>query len=164
MNLIVLSDSFGAYMAVKNKFVKMKGFSKLDISGGAETYIRKYMGCDEKSADVTGAHTKISYTFDRMENNLVHDFLAQISDCSLSGDDAATEVVLVDFSKHTDNGFKAVLQKFAAVCLDTRPEDGFLDYTGQLVSTGGKTFGVVQSEDEFKTIEFVPERSGILCD
>lgn len=164
MNLIALSDSLGAYMSVNDEFVKMKGFSKLNILGGGEAYIRKYFGCDEKSTDVTGAHTKILYTFDRMKNNSVHDFLAELSDCSLTGDDALFDVILVDFSKQQDDGFKAVLQKFAAVCLDKRPEDGFLDYNGQLVSTGPKTIGIAFSEDEFKTIRFVPERRGILCD
>lgn len=164
MNLIALSDSLGAYMSVNNEFIKMKGFSTLDISGGTQAYVRKYFWRDEKNTDITGAQTKISYTFDRIKNNLVHDLLANLSDCSLTGEDALFDIVLVDFSKRQDEGFKAILQRFAAVCSDLRPEDGFLDYTGKLISTGEKIVGTVVSEDEFNKIKFVPERRGILCD
>lgn len=163
MNLIVLSDSYACYMECNNAYMKMEGFSKLDISYDQDVYIRKYAKSKWENADVTDCHTKILYKFDRMKNNAVHDFLSSLTDCT-EDISKTTKVVLVDFSNETDDGYEAQVQEFLVLCSDLRPENGFLDYSGQLIATGDKVKGIASSDDGFKTVKFVPGRRGILCD
>lgn len=164
MDLIVLKESLGAYMNINGSFLKMEGFSKLDSSSGVESYTRKYLSAEQKSTDITGTQEKISYTFDRMKNNCVHDVLALIADGGKTGESCNQEIVLVDFSEQQDGKFHAVKQRFAVLCKDKRPENGFLDYSGEFVANGEKIFGYVTLSDDCKTVEFTEQRRGILCD
>ena len=157
-------NDFAAYMKIGEKLVKMEGFFKFDISSVPEVYERKYVDDNLKNMSVTGARTKILYAFDRMKNSLVHGFLARVSDLNLKGKEACTEIVLVDFTRQDEGGFYAVSKRFAVLCKDARPEEGFLDYYGTLLSISDAKAGVASSEDEFETIDFSENRRGILCD
>lgn len=164
MDFLMDTNDIAAYIKIESKFIKMEGFFKFDISAMPEIYERRYAGDEFKSVSVSKSKTKISYAFDRMKNSLVHDFLANIADLNLKGDEAKAEIALVDFSKETENGYCAVLKTFSVLTKDVRPEDGFLDYSGTLLATSDVTEGFAKSTDNFKTIEFFEKRRGILCD
>ena len=89
----MLSDDFGAFMETKDGLKKLEGFSRLNFNSGAESYIRQYFSAQSESVDITGAKPVISYRFDRMKNNVVHDFLADISVSGLKGSDTYTDLV-----------------------------------------------------------------------
>ena len=162
MDLMILSDSFGVFMVANQGLLKLKGFSKLLFKNECESYIRKYINEDGAGADIISAMPEISYTFDRMKNNQVHDELAEIADFSKTGDDCVKEFVLADFSGNHGGKVFAVKQKFVVKCSDKRPEDGFLDYSGVLLGVGVCQRGSLIQNNE--TFEFVPERGGVLCD
>ena len=164
LELIMLSDEFGVFMETKDGLKKLEGFSRLNFNSGAESYIRKYFSTQGESIDITGAKPVISYQFDRMKNNAVHDFLADISVSGLKGSDAYTNLVFVDLPEEADGRYKAFKQGYVVLCADTRPENGFLDYSGKLVARGSGKKGSFILNDDFKSGEFIPERSGILCE
>lgn len=163
MDLIVLSESFGAFMNVSGSFLKLEGFSKLDFNTGGESYTRKYFSGDAICVDIADTAAEISYTFDRMKNNKVHDEIALISDLGKSGKSCIKEIVLVDFSKENEGNFEAVKQCFAIKCADKRPENGFLDYSGKMLATGEKSLGYVTLNDD-NSLQFTEKRRGVLCD
>ena len=146
MGLIMLSDEFGVFMNTKEGIKKLEGFSRLDFNAGAQSYIRQYFSSQDKNVDVAGTMPVISYTM------------------GLTGDEAIKEFVFVDFSDKTDGKYKAFLQTFAVICADRRPENGFLDYSGKLISNGNLKKGYVILDDELKTGKFIAKRGGILCD
>lgn len=154
----------GAYIKIRDKFIKMEGFFKFDISSVPELYERRYIEDDFNSISVSKSKTKILYAFDRMKNSPVHDFLARVSDFNLKGNDAETEIILVDFTSKNNEECLGILKRFAILSKDTRPEDGFLDYSGIMLSVSDAKEVVVKSADDFKTIEFFEKRRGILCD
>ena len=159
----MLSDSFSVFMETDEGLKRLEGFSEFNFKAGVKCYIRKYFSAKEKTVDVTGSKPVISYKFDRMKNNAVHDFLSSLTDCT-EDISKTTKVVLVDFSNETDDGYEALMQEFLVVCSDLRPENGFLDYSGQLIAMGEKVKGTALSDDGFKTVKFMPKRRGILCD
>ncbi len=164
MGLIVLSDEFGVFMSTKDGIKRLEGFSRLNFNAGVQSYIRQYFSAKEKNVDVAGALPVISYTFDRMKNNIVHDCLAEISDLGLKGEDVLKEFIFVDLSEKTEGKYKAFLQPFTVISADRRPENGFLDYSGKLISCGNVKKGFVILDDELKSGEFIAKRGGILCD
>lgn len=164
MDLIILSDSFGIFMETESGIKKLEGFSKLDFNSGAQSYIRQYFSAHNRQTDITGGVPEISYTFDRMKNNVVHDCLAEISDLGSCGRDAVKNFILVDFSKEDEGKYFAVKQSFTVKCTDKRPESGFLDYSGKLIARGTLKRGHLVLNQDSDGAEFVPERSGILCD
>lgn len=164
LDLIVLSESVGAFMNISGKFKRLEGFSKLEFDAGSKSYERKYLSNSKQSVDIVSCTAKISYIFDRMRQNQVHDELVSISDFGKTGRQCIKDIVLVDFSKEKDGGFEAVLQSFAVKCDDRRPENGFLDYSGFLIATGEKSFGYAVLSQDKKSITFAEKRRGILCD
>lgn len=160
----MLSDSFLVFMETDDGLEKLEGFSEFSFNAGVQSYVRKYFSLKEKTVDVTGSKPVISYKFDRMKNNIVHDFFASVSDLGLTGEDARKTFVFVDLSEFSEGKYKAFKQHFDVVSADRRPENGFLDYWGKLIARGGVKKGYVILNEDLKSGEFIPERSGILCD
>lgn len=164
MELIVLGDSLGVFMQTEQGLRKLEGFSKLDFNAGAEVYTRKYFSAESEQKDILSANPEIKYTFDRMKNNVVHDYLAKISDSGLSGKDAICKLVFVDLSTEIDGKYTAIMQSFVVKATDRRPENGFLDYSGSFAARGDGIHGFAILNDDLKTGEFKEKRGGILCD
>lgn len=164
MDLIVLSDSLKAFMETDKGTKLLEGFSKLDFNPGVQSYIRQYFASCCKNTDVVGASPEILYTFDRMNNNPVHDILAEIADLGLKGRDAVKNVIFADFSRKSEEGYPAIRQSFTVIGTDRRPESGFLDYSGKMIAAGEPVKGRLALSDDLKSGEFIPERGGILCD
>lgn len=160
----MLSDSFLIFMETDEGLKKLEGFSEFNFNAGAQSYVRKYFSLKEKSVDITGAKPVISYKFDRMKNNIVHDFFASVSDLGLIGEDVYKNFIFVDLSEMSDGKYRAFKQGFDVVSADRRPENGFLDYSGKLIAKDSVKKGYAILNEDLKSGEFIPERSGILCD
>ena len=164
MELIFLGDSLGVFMQTDQGLRKLEGFSRLDFNSGAEVYTRKYFSADSVQNDILSANPEIKYTFDRMKNNVVHDYLANISDLGLKGKGAVCELIFVDLSSENAGKYDALKQIFVVKATDRRPEMGFLDYSGSFVAKGGLTKGFVILDEDLISGEFTEKRGGILCD
>ena len=160
----MLSDDLGAFMELDESFKKLEGFSRFEFDPEAESYIRKYFSAQNKSVDVTGAKPVVAYKFDRMKNNVVHDFFAEISDLGLKGEDVCKEFVFVDLSEEADGKYRAFKQNFAVVSGTRRIDGGFLEYSGKLIARGSGKKGHFVLSESLNCGEFIPERSGILCE
>ena len=88
-----------------NIFQRMKGFTDSGKSLNASTYDRRYVDEKTERSDVTAYATEISYGFDRMYGNTVHDVIAKVHDDELVGFNIP--IVTVNFNEPAENGYKA---------------------------------------------------------
>lgn len=163
MGLIMLTDDIGVFMNTSEGIKKLEGFSEFGLDSGAQSYIRKYFSEKQKSVDITESLPEISYAFDRMTENRVHNELSCIADQGLIGKDAVKEFVFVDFSKGVGR-HPALMQSFVVKSSERFGKDGFLTYSGKLIAKDKLKNGHFILNDDLKSGEFIAERGGILCD
>lgn len=123
-------------------FTRMKGFTELSTSKSPKEYTRQYVDEDTERTSVVGYSPVLSFSFDEFSGDAVLAELAEIIDGEKLGTDAERELVIVDFSKPSGDGFKAVKRRFTVVA--DSEGDGFDAYTysGSFSACGEKVDGV----------------------
>ncbi len=133
---------------VKYTFHRMKGFSDLSTSKNAKEYSRQYVDEEFEQTDVVGYSPSISFTFDRIKGNAVHDDIAAIYNEEKLGADAVRPIIVVDVETK-----EAIRRDFALI---PEGEGSGMDayvYSGTLKSKGERIMGTVTTED-WQTVEF----------
>ena len=96
-------------------FLRMRKFTEISKSKNPTEYSRTYVDEDGEITDVTGYSEEISYAFDLYSGNLVHEKIVKITDDELTGDEALVNILIVDFSKPSGDGYEARLRTYTTV-------------------------------------------------
>ena len=96
-------------------FLRMRKFTEISKSKNPTEYSRTYVDEDGEVTDVTGYSEEISYAFDLYSGNLVHEKIVKITDDELTGDEALVNILIVDFSKPSGDGYEARLRTYTTV-------------------------------------------------
>ena len=155
MSFVKRSDKVAYYGKGDGTFERMVGFTDISVSKNPREYKRQYVDQDFEQSDVVGFSPSISFAFDQEKGNSVHDDIVSVSDNELMGEDAVKEIVLADFTDgDEEKGYKAVKRSFALIVSSEGNSKESYKYSGTLKVKGDKVFGVVKSEDNFKTVTF----------
>lgn len=138
---------------------RMTKFTDISTSKNPTEYTRRYVDEESDTTDVTGYAEEKAYAFDQHTENSIHEKIAKITDDELTGDDATVEVVVVDKSKESDDGFEARLRKYSVVPDSDGDSTDAYTYSGSLKAKGTFVKGVATSQDEWKTCKFTPNSS-----
>lgn len=130
--------------AGENLFYRMKGFTELPTSKEPTEYDRKYV--DEKSNRVTttGVTTSTSFTLDKYKDNPVHLRIEEVFNKDLIGDNALTDIVVVDFGKPLGDGFYATKGNFTIVPDTEGDGTDAYNYSGTFKANGAVTEGIAK--------------------
>lgn len=135
-------------------YTRMTGFTENTKSLNAETYERRYV--DEKSQrkDVTGYATEISYNFDRMIDNPVHEAIALIHEKEIAG--ATVEIVTVNMNEvgTTTDTFKARKRIYAVIPDSDGDGTDAYQYSGTFAAQGDIVEGTASTTDNWQTCTF----------
>lgn len=80
-------------------YTRMQGFTELSKSLNTITYSRRYVDEAFERETATGYSTDVSYGFDRVQGNTIHEKIARIHDEELLGE--SCEILVVDVIKGT---------------------------------------------------------------
>lgn len=75
-------------------YTRMQGFTSGGKSLNTTTYTRRYVDEKTERSTVTGYSTEISYSFDRIKDNTIHEKIAKIHDEELVG--STVEILTVN--------------------------------------------------------------------
>lgn len=101
------------YMKVNDKYVRMQGFTEAGKTLNTTTYDRRYVDEKTERSDTTGYSSEISYAFDRIIDNEIHDRIAEIHDEELTGE--TVEILTVNFNKKTGSNYEARLRTYSVI-------------------------------------------------
>lgn len=132
---------FGNMGTGTETFNRMRGFTTMSGSKNPIEYSRHYVDEDFETTDVTGYSPSIEFGFDQFVNDLVHDEMVEILDGEMTGTDARRNIVTVDFSKPTGQGYEAVKREYAIIGdADGDSMDAYT-YSGTFRATGKRIVG-----------------------
>lgn len=158
MNNIVKRSDVVAFYGVPGEsgvtYHRMRGFTEFSLSKNPKEYSRQYVDEAFERSDVVGYSPSISYGFDYMRNNAVHQDIVEITDQEKTGSDTAREIVIVDLST------KEAKKRSFTIIPDS--EGGSLDaytYSGSLKASGTVVFGTANYDEETETITFTEGNS-----
>lgn len=118
---IVMRADKVAFMGVGDTptYTRMKGFTDMSQSKNPIEYSRKYVDELFEQTDTTGMSPSISYGFDEYTPDPVLDTLVEIGEREKIGSDAVVSIVVVNFSKPTDDGgFEACERQWTVIPSD----------------------------------------------
>ncbi len=138
---------------------RMQGFTELSTSKNPKEYSRQYVDEEYERTDVVGYSTSISYNFDEVAGNPIHDEFVLIEDEELVGAEAIREILIVDLSKAgTQEGtFSAMMRSFSVIPDASGDSTDAYTHSGTLRANGEKIFGTATSMDGWKTATFTPD-------
>ena len=76
-------------------YTRMQGFTEGGKSLNSSTYDRRYIDEKTERSTVTGYSTEIAYSFDRIENNTIHETIASVHDNELVGESVTILTVII---------------------------------------------------------------------
>lgn len=123
-------------------FTRMRYFTELSTSKNPKEYSRQYVDEKTERADVVGYSPSMSYSFDDTEDDAVLKDIVAITNEEKLGADAHREIVQVDFTKPSGNGFEAVKRKFAVIADSEGDSTDAYTYGGTFKAVGDKVFGI----------------------
>lgn len=136
-------------------FYRMKGFSDLSNSKNAKEYSRQYVDEAFEQTDVVGYSPSMSFTFDRMRGDAVHDDIITIYNEEKLGSDAVRPIIVVDTETK-----EATRRDFAVIADGEGSGTEAFVYSGTFRSRGDRIKGSAETEDDWQTITFMAEISG----
>ena len=139
------------------KYIRMRKFTEISKSKNPTEYSRTYVDEDGEISDVTGYSEEISYAFDLYTGNLVHEKIVKITDDELTGDEALVNIVIVDFSKPSGNGYEARLRTYTTVPDTEGDATEAYTYSGAFRKNSKMTKGIaVLNTDNTAITSFTP--------
>ena len=118
-------------------YKRMQGFTDMSKSHNAQEYSRRYV--DEKSerTDLTGYAPSISFAFDQMLGNAVHDDIVKIVDGEKIGTDCVRSLILVDLTTKDDVGKCTGLKRnFSIIPSSEGDSTDAYTYSGEFKANG----------------------------
>ena len=160
MNNLLRRCNKVAFYSIKNgdstEYHRMKGFTDFTVSKNPSEYSRKYVDEAFEQSDVVGYSPSVSFSFDYIKDNKVHDDIESISRNELVGDDAVRSIVIVDTTSCDEEGNYPAVKRDFTVIVDTEGS-GTETYqiSGTFKSKSAQTNGNASTLDGFKKISFV---------
>ena len=153
MNNIVKRSDIVAFYGVPGEqdttYHRMRGFTEFSLSKNPKEYSRQYVDEAFERSDVVGYSPSISYGFDYMRGNAVHQDIVEITNQEKTGAETVREIVIVDLST------KEAKKRSFSIIPDS--EGGSLDaytYSGNLKASGTVLFGTATYDEDAETITF----------
>ena len=143
-------------------FTRMRHFSELSTSKNPGEYSRQYVDEPTERTDVVRYSPSMSFNFDEYAGDPVLEDIVEIINKEKLGTDAQRDIILVDFSKPSDNGgFEAVKRTFAVIADSEGGSNDAYTYGGTFKAVGASVYGVATiatpdggNSDNVETITF----------
>lgn len=119
------------------------GFTDLNEKPSAKTSSKRYINMKSESKSVTGYDWISEFTADQIKSEDALEYIIDIGENQLTGEDAETEYVIVDLDKTTEtaNEFKARKFDVAVEVADFGDEDGEMTVSGNLLGKSDPVAG-----------------------
>jgi len=125
-------------------YTRMRYFTEMSISKNPKEYSRQYLDEDMEKTDVVGYSPSMSFNFDEHTDDAVLSDMVDIIDNELLGPDAQREIIMVDFSKLSGDGYEAVKRKFAVIADSEGDGTEAYTYSGNMKAVSALTRGVAK--------------------
>lgn len=142
-------------------FTRMHHFSELSTSRNPGEYSRQYVDESTERTDVVRYSPSMSFNFDEYIGDKVLEDIVEIINKEKLGADAQREIILVDFSKPSGDGFEAVKRTFAVIADSEGGSNDAYTYGGTFKAVGASVYGVATiatpeggDSETVETIEF----------
>jgi len=142
--------------------MRAKGFTNWTTNRSAQEYTRQYIDESFETTDVVGITTSISINLDAIKDNDLHEYIENIFDNELLGDDAVIETYIVDYTQPGPGTNQYMCRKRLFSVLPSSEGGGTEAYTyqaelrakGPTVKGWATTAG--EDSDLVNTITFTP--------
>lgn len=139
-------------------FNRMRGFTTLSTSKNSKEYSRQYVDEEFETTDVVGFAPSIDFGFDEYTDDAVHEEMVEILDNEKTGTDARRNIVTVDFTKQSGNGYEAVKREYAIIGDSEGDSMDAYTYSGTFKATGNRIVGIatMNEDNSVATFETTP--------
>ncbi len=159
-NLLQRCNKIAFYEVKENgnsKFYRMKGFTDFTVSKNPAEYSRKYVDESFEQSDVVGYSPSVSFSFDYILDNKVHEDIANISKKELVGDDTLRSIIIVDTLKNENDTYTAVKRDFSVIVDTEGSGNETYQISGNLKAKSNSVYGYVTTDDDFATCTFTQD-------
>ena len=132
-------------------YTRMQGFTSLSVSKNPEEYNSKYVDENSKRTDTVGYDTSMSFTFDLVRDNAVHEDITGIINNELTGADAVRSIVVVDTKTN-----EARMRNYTVVADSEGDDENVYTYSGTFKANGEQVIGTATISDDGMTATFTP--------
>lgn len=133
-------------------YTRMQGFTEGGKSLNSSTYDRRYIDEKTERSTVTGYSTEISYSFDRIVGNTIHETIANIHDNELVGE----SVTILTVNTVTK---EAKLRDYSVIPDADGDSTDAYTYSGTFHADGDITEGTATVSADGMTATFTPTAS-----
>ena len=148
---------FGNMGTGTETFNRMRGFTTLSGSKNPSEYSRQYVDEEFETTDVTGYSPSIDFGFDQYKGDLVHDEMVEILDGEKTGTEARRNIVTVDFSQVSGNGYKATKREYAIIGDAEGDSMDAYTYSGTFRATGKRITGTATLNSDSSVATFTAD-------
>lgn len=152
MSKIVPRHKIVAFYGVNSTYYRMTKFTQLSKPQNPIEYGRQYIDEDFESNDVVGYNQSITYAFDKYRNLPVQEDIVNITNSEITGDSAVRSIVIVD----TDTN-EAYKRDFSVIPNSEGGNTNAYTYSGNFKCKGNLIAGIAETEDNYRTITFIPK-------
>ena len=146
-------------------FTRMTGFTDATTSKNPIEYEAHYVDQKNATTSVTGYSPSMAFTFDRFVGNAVHDDIVEMFNSEAVGSDAERYIVMVDFSKESEDGsYPAIKRKFSVIGDSEGSGVESMQYSGNFKTAAASVVGKATittpeggTPDDVETITFTEE-------
>ena len=150
---------FGNMSTGTETFNRMRGFTTLSGSKNPMEYSRQYVDEEFETTDVTGYSPSYEFGFDQYKDDLVHEEMVGILDSEKTGTEARRNIVVVDFSKASGNGYEATKREYAIIGDAEGDSMDAYTYSGTLRATGKRITGTATLNADSSVATFTEDAS-----
>lgn len=138
---------------------RMKGFTEISTSKNAVEYSRRYVDEAFERTDVVGYSSSISYKFDELKGDPVHEDLVSIEENELTGKGAICDIVIVYLNREgdTEGQFEARKRSFTVVPDSSGDSTEAMTHSGSFKVNGDTVLGHATTTDGWQTAIFAED-------
>lgn len=146
------------YLKVDSAFELLgAGFTELNESPSAQTTSKRYVNQSSASQSVTGYEWSTSFNADQIASEKVIEYIREIGEMQLTGEDAESEYIIVDFDKPAETaGYRARKFKVAIAVDSFDDNDGELGVSGSFLGISDPIEGTFNTITKTFTEGFTP--------
>lgn len=138
-------------------FNRMRGFTTLSGSKNSIEYSRQYVDEEFETTDVVGFSPSMDFAFDQYTDDEAHTEMVEILDNEYTGTDARRNIVTVDFSQPSGNGYKATKREYAIIGDSEGDSTDAYTYSGTFRSTGKRITGTATVSSDGSVATFTED-------
>lgn len=143
--LVKRSDKKAFYgISGDDSYTRIKYFTEMSINKNPKEYSRQYVDEDMERTDVVGYSPSISFSFDECTGDTVLEDIVSIIDDELLGADAQRDIVFVDFSKQSEDGYEAIKRTFSIIADSEGNSTETYTYSGTMKAVGALVKGIAK--------------------